>query len=228
MNPTPTALVDLEALGKRVPLAAEDNALGPWMDAMKLVIEEFDVPSDGDELVVPLRVAGKEYPFSVDTGASRSAFDTKLELLLGRPKRHARVQAVSGVVTLSVFDAPPAQLGALADLQLGEVCSHDFAVFRQITGQESYGVLGMAPLRRHVIRLDFDRGKLSLLRAVDEDPGVRIELVYDRLGRPQVQANVTNWGRCASTSIRAASTNIAEASKLGSFDGFSGMAQSGH
>lgn len=48
----------------------------------------------------------------------------------------------------------------------GRVICLDLSMLRNISGQEIRGVLGMDFLQHHVVKLDFDRGKLSLLPTV--------------------------------------------------------------
>lgn len=49
-----------------------------------LVIEEFDVFSDGDMLLVPVNIGGKKHTFWVDTGYSVSGYDKSLRPFLCR------------------------------------------------------------------------------------------------------------------------------------------------
>src|SRR5258708_799558 len=111
-------------------------------DDAALIIEEFDVAGDWEALLVPLAVEAYEYPFLVDTGASRVVFDKKLNPQLGRPKRYEQHSAVDGRFIAPIFDPPACQLGEMTVLQFGEVCSLDLAMMRQASGHEAYGILG--------------------------------------------------------------------------------------
>jgi hypothetical protein len=45
-----------------------------------------------------------------------------------------------------------------------------------VSGHDIYGIIGMDVLQRHVVRLDFDHGKVEFLRAVGEQPGAPVDL----------------------------------------------------
>jgi hypothetical protein len=50
-----------------------------------LILEEFDIPTDGDVMTVPVKAGDKEYRFMVDTGCNVTLFDMTLKPLLGPP-----------------------------------------------------------------------------------------------------------------------------------------------
>src|SRR5262245_54585647 len=87
----------------------------------KLVIEEFDVASDGDVLVVPVYLAGKRLAFVVDTGFSAVIVDKTLEGLLGERRRSTRARTNNGFVTLDIFAPPSLRLGNLIAVNVTEV-----------------------------------------------------------------------------------------------------------
>jgi formylglycine-generating enzyme len=162
------------------------------------VIEEFDIARGGESVLVPVTVAGTARLFLVDTGASHVIYDNFLEGSLRPHGRVATVVTLSGRLQVNQFDAPAAFLGRL-DLRgqdpadAAPVGCIDLAALRDAMGEEVRGIIGCCFLREHVVRLDVERGKLSFLREVGADPGVRVpmELVG---GVPAILASLPGVG----------------------------------
>jgi hypothetical protein len=57
------------------------------------VIVEFDFPTDGDSISLPVTVGSRTYRFAFDTGASCHFFDRRLKGLLKPSGQTARVKA---------------------------------------------------------------------------------------------------------------------------------------
>jgi predicted aspartyl protease len=154
-----------------------------------LVLEQFDVFNDGDELVVPVTFGDKRYLFVVDTGAEITIYDKSLRSCLGEPKSVDTVQAASGETTVEFFDAPDAFLGKL-NLKTDEtVGCHDLGQLRQVSGLETHGIIGMNFLRHHVVHLDSDSGKLSFLKSAPSSPGTPLLIIYDE-NAPMVEVEL--------------------------------------
>jgi hypothetical protein len=68
----------------------------------ELVLERFAVARNGEELMVPVRIAGKDHLFVVDTGASMTLFDTSL--LLGMPVDVLRVDGAQDKVEVKLYN----------------------------------------------------------------------------------------------------------------------------
>src|SRR5690242_2234715 len=62
-------------------LAEEDARRTEWVPD---VIEEFDIAKDGDFIIAPVEVAGKEYPFLVTIG-SPTVVDSRLRSVMKGP-----------------------------------------------------------------------------------------------------------------------------------------------
>lgn len=146
-----------------------------------LVIEEFDIPTDGDVMTVPVKASDKEYRFMLDTGCDVTLFDTALKPLLGPPleKRSFKTPLDSGETEVFMF--PKIQMGRMPIAVNGRVACMQLGDFRKVAGQEIFGWLGMDVLSQYVVRLDFDRGKLTFLRGVGREEGVRIPLLHRRV-----------------------------------------------
>jgi hypothetical protein len=70
----------------------------------------------------------------------------------------------------------------------------DLRGFREASGHEVFGIIGMNFLGRHVFRLDPDRGELVFLSSVENDPGTRLPISIEK-NTPQVEAVILGMGR---------------------------------
>jgi hypothetical protein len=156
------------------------DAQGP--DA-STIIEQFDIPDDGDLMLVPVVIRERRQLFFVDTGCSHVVYDTSLRHLLGKPHDEVMVRTLTGTIKAEVFNAPEAKLGRL-DLRVPDprsalpVACVDLSEMRVAQGEGIRGVLGQSFLREHIIRLDFDLAKIFFLRAAGNDAGIAIRMMF--------------------------------------------------
>jgi hypothetical protein len=142
------------------------------------VLERFEVAKDGDHLLLPVRFGRKTYQFVLDSGSSLNAFDTSLPL--GNPIDETEARGPDGSVRLKLYEAPEARIGGL-DLKTPEpVVAFDFAKLRQVSGYEIHGMIGMPFFRQNVVRIDFDKGELLVLKEPGRDCGRGFAVTYDR------------------------------------------------
>jgi Aspartyl protease len=144
------------------------------------VIERFKVHGDGDALLLPVTVVGKTCLFVFDTGSTNTVFDSSLPLGKPTEQQPARTgyDGISGdTISVSLFDTPATTLGKF-DLKavLPKVIGVDLSRFRDVSGEDIYGILGMDFLRRHVVRIDFDMGVLTFLKSADPTVGKAVKL----------------------------------------------------
>jgi hypothetical protein len=145
--------------------------------------EEFEFGWDGGPIIVPVKIKGKKYPFVVDTGCSISVFDASLRSLLGKPVRWDSTMTANGERVVAVFKPPIAHVGRQPLPRDGVVAVHD--VFRELRnkhGVKVWGCLGMDFLKKYAVRIDFDKGRLALLRSAVGTGGHRLRLAVDRQG----------------------------------------------
>jgi hypothetical protein len=140
------------------------------------VLAEFDVFNDGDVLLLPVRLGGKQHLFLFDTGATNTVYDWTFRDLLGDPIDNAAVKTARGLVQLPCFRAPEASVGNMPLRTSQPVLCADLNALREVTGHRVMGILGLDFLRQHRIRIDFDAGKLAFLDALEADPGTPISL----------------------------------------------------
>jgi hypothetical protein len=175
------------------------------------VVERFKVEKDGNALLVPVTVSGKKYLFLVDTGTTVIQFDRKL--LAGKLKHEDEIRAMDGDCSVPLYDVPAATLGhqdlkeqlskppSLTDWPISYgwidprdesgIHGSDFSRFREATGREIYGLIGMDFLHNWALQIDFDKGELLLLRKASPPRDAdSFKLYYDELGRPLVNCSI--------------------------------------
>ena len=78
-----------------------------------LIVEQFNLPQDGNDLTLPVTVFGRTRPFVLDTGSSWMLFDNSLRRHLGEPTQTITGSTPSGKVSLELFEPPRARLGVI-------------------------------------------------------------------------------------------------------------------
>jgi hypothetical protein len=185
----------------------------PTEPESKLVLASFDIPKHGDLLVVPVTTGNETYKFGVDTGASRTVFDTSLRKHMGEPGEkltgHSSLDKTLEVETRYPPDAKlgelhldPScdmdsgmQLFGLIDIQVQHrvpVPLMDFSALRKLIGYDVRGIIGMDFLRQHVVRIDFETGKLWFLKAAMDRTEPCEKIAWDKNGLPTVEVQVVD------------------------------------
>jgi hypothetical protein len=151
------------------------------------VIETFEVAKDGDFLLVPVTMEGKTYELAIDTGSTGTILDTGFA---------ARLTKLTKTVTMNsktkhqLYVLPSIARVGKSALPLGReaVCA-DLGPIRVASGYDIRGVIGMDFLGQYVVRIDFDAGRLSLLRPNGARRAGGLTLARDRMNRPTVTAD---------------------------------------
>jgi hypothetical protein len=154
------------------------------------VIEDFHVAKNGDWLIVPVAIDGREFEFMIDTGATCCVVDTTLRSRLTPTGKFARV---NGTNRLEILHLSAASVGASCLPVEGDALCIDFSKTRKSSGHDIRGVLGMTFLREHVLRIDFDLGRLSILRSGPTSTGEGLKMSYDEKDCPTIAAQIGNW-----------------------------------
>jgi len=151
-----------------------------------LVLQRFAVAKGGDVLLIPVRFSGKDRLFMVDTGFSRTVFDSSLPL--GEPRGVSMGMSPQGLFEMKIFDPPVASVGHLPLRVSDEVGSFDLKEFRQLTGHPIEGILGMDFLGRYVVHIDFDQGELSLLKSAPQGARTPVRFAWQAGEAPTILA----------------------------------------
>jgi hypothetical protein len=145
---------------------------------------------DGAPLIVPVTIQGKQYSFVLDTGASTSLYDRSLRPLMGERLGSTQGCTPQGKVKVEVRRPPAASVGGLP-LHSPFAFVHDLRRFREVTGIEIAGILGMDFLQQHVLEIDFDRGTLALGPSPARKRGAGMPLTF-RSDRPCFELPLLN------------------------------------
>lgn len=148
-------------------------------------LASFEIRKHGDLLTVPMRLEDREMLSCVDTGSSHDCFDSQLRPLLGAPLGTVKIHAGGGLLPAWDYRSPDARFGDLAIDRKYSVMCFDLSHLSEASGVRFQAVLGMATLRRHVVRIDFDEGRLEILAPIEKPPanwGEPIPLTSDDKG----------------------------------------------
>lgn len=108
--------------------------------------------------------SGEELPFFIDTGASGSCFDKKLEPQLGKRLGHFTIRTLDDGQQESFAHAEPKLYSGDTLLMTGSnIGTYDFKRLSVRAGRPIMGVLGMDCLGHYCIQLDFGARKMKFL-----------------------------------------------------------------
>lgn len=150
-------------------------------------VETIPIASDGDGILLPVFVHGKRHLFLVDTGFGCNAIDTTLAVL----RKRIGNDIVIGRTRLPCYSTDDVLVGDSRLPAGAEMGALDLSQFRKVLGREFFGILGMPFLKDYVVRIDFDRGTLTLLKDAPSPEGEQVKLSYDRYGRPRLDGAIS-------------------------------------
>jgi len=144
-------------------------------------------------LVVPVRFGPRTYDFILDTGCTGTIFDVAFQPELGQAKRPLKAATAGKPIVMQVFAAPHAFIGPFDLAECNEVVCTNFKALAPNLGREVHGVLGMDFLKKHVIQIDFDEGRMAFLDDQAHDRrvwGQEFLITYNRMKAPQMKVSV--------------------------------------
>jgi hypothetical protein len=124
---------------------------------------------------LPVSFHDTAYSFVVDTGSRYTSFDSKLASLLVITSADSSLIDVHRAARVSLYRSPTGKIGGLALRSLEPVWCFDHKVNDHLASKV-HGCLGIDAMRDLIIRIDYDRGRIALLRSVPRDAGVRLQL----------------------------------------------------
>lgn len=140
-------------------LASEPSARA----AKTAVRESFKFDPDEKLVIVPVRVGSRDYRFVLDTGSTVTVVDNSLRQFLGPRIGSDQMSVASGrEIEAGFWSLLAARVGTLRFTQ-DRCCCLDLTPAREASGCDIRGVLGMDFLKRWIIRIDFDEGRLEFL-----------------------------------------------------------------
>jgi hypothetical protein len=148
---------------------------------------EFDIGKQSHApLIVPITLEGKTYRFLIDTDVAMTLFHETHRPLLGKPKQSVEMTIRGKKQVSHIYYAPEAKMGEIELLYGGPVLCMDLTAQREALGVKIDGVIGTILLRRYVMQIDPDAGRLRFYESTfGERPewGERVRLIGDKQGR---------------------------------------------
>lgn len=155
------------------------------------VIEAFGIARDGNFLVAPVTLGGRALEFVVDTGATGSIVDSALESYL-TPALGPGYAQINGQGREKRYYIEHAYLGQSRQPLSGRALCVDLAKFREASGRDIRGVVGMDFLKSRVMRIDFDAGTMSFLKSVPPAAGTEFRLWRNKLDQPMINIELAD------------------------------------
>ena len=147
------------------------------------VIEAFEVAKDRSDLLIPVWFEGHEFLFILDTGCTSNVVDPLLKSALVPT---GEMLPMNGKGAFAVYRSPTLALGKARIPIEGRAIMSDLVKIREFVGRDVRGILGMQFLRRHVLQIDYDTGRVAFLRTSKGMAGQRISIYFTHDGRPAV------------------------------------------
>lgn len=172
-------------------------------------IAEFSVGKDGRLLIIPCTIAGRPIRMLVDTGAVTTALDESFRTLLGKPTGSEILETSAGDTEVFRYAAPDIKFGGVCVRCETPVICLQLDSIKAAGGESFSGILGMDILRQFVLRIDFDRGTLSVgQRLLDEANGLstRHPLIFNSELGPQAVASCGSLERLFRVDTGSATT----------------------
>lgn len=127
------------------------------------LLAKFPFDPNAKWVVLPVTLEGEQYRFILDTGCTRTIFDTSLRDRLGKrflwPRKY---EAADGEqFTVEYFHAPEAYVGPL------QMASYDLITVADVptTLVGIDGILGMKFLKHYAVQIDPDRGLVRFFKS---------------------------------------------------------------
>ena len=122
-------------------------------------------PPGAPKLIVPVTIVGprssRQFRLTLDTGSGVTVLPAQplraLGVDLSRPVSHVRLRGVAGTVRTPLVHVPAVSAFGRVRTDF-VVAAHDFPL-----GTDTDGLLGLDFLRGFVLKVDFVRGRMSLL-----------------------------------------------------------------
>ena len=162
-------------------------------------VVEFELPEFKEVLIVPVTVANKERLFLLDTGASTMFLHETLRSRLGKSIASYPVNGALGREQREdFFDAPVVEIGDRSWHCPLEVGCGSLDPFRQATGRDLEGILGIPFFMDNVVQLDFDGRRLRVLQpdgSPDADWGTAVPVTFTDTGLPTIELELPDGQR---------------------------------
>jgi len=165
-----------------------------WVNKLEVAplaepIEEFAIARHGDWPLVPVTIGGREYQFLIDTGSTCCVVDRSLQSALTTTGTTSRV---NGKADMPVYQLQRTFVGKTRIPVTGTAVCIDLQPFRECSGHDVRGILGMSFLKGRVVMLDFDAGRMTLLPSLPTDVAGATMLYYNETGIPALNLDIAD------------------------------------
>ena len=133
-------------------------------------IVEFRTGREGRPLFLVGSVNGQKLTFLLDTGASKTVFDSQSREQLGTIVGQSRANTPGGEVVMDEFQCPLIEFGGLEFRADGPVYCGDLGSIRGAAGEKIDVILGMDILKQLVVQMNFDSGSVRISKQLPNSP----------------------------------------------------------
>jgi hypothetical protein len=145
------------------PLLAREKA-NPAPPEPILVRRENDFPY----WFVPVEIAGRSYPFLVDTGSAFDVFADEIPVDVGPAIGTAEIKTAGAVIQQPIFAAPKANISGKAPLATDPILKKSLAGVSKLVGFPVGGILGMGTIGKYAWSLDPIKNELRIAMRADQ------------------------------------------------------------
>jgi len=132
------------------------------------VINEMPLSGNSKLIMIPVSFKGKEYQFVLDTGVTNTTFDISLKDQLGWRVSSSKGRAADGkIIDEEFFMLSHAHFGGLCKKHK-VVAVMDLSYLSKIANRRVDGIVGIDILKKHIVRLDFEKNVVSFLRSIND------------------------------------------------------------
>ncbi len=143
----------------------ESTAADRYVAAATRPLASIKFDPEDDCILIPVRFGAKDYHFLLDTGSACSIFDVTLRSNLGPRIDAVRMATPDGhQIGMDLYNPPDARVSSLP-LSKDPVACYDFALVREASGSEVYGVAGLDFFKDRIVTIDFGVGRIDVLPA---------------------------------------------------------------
>lgn len=160
------------------------------------LLAECATGKDGRLLEVPVRIAGTDFNFVLDTGSSVTCIDQQLIKIVGPSIGQETLQLHGGNLVVEKYRCPAATWCGLELQHHANLVATDLTNLRKASGRRIDGIIGTDVMQHYVISIDFDAGKLQVLSPGKVPPkgwGERIDMTKDTGSLPVISLQLDEF-----------------------------------
>lgn len=163
----------------------------PDRSAAPTALASFPISTDGERLIVPVKIEDKSYRFLLDTGSAISIFNRAMPL--GRLVKSMSGKGSGGEpATIEIREPPVATIGPFTLDCPDGVLVIDVKSFAATIGDDVDGLLGMDFLHRHIVQIDSDGGELRFFKKLPAEVGSGFHMASSKGKLPHLLVQIAD------------------------------------